>query len=57
MIVALAFDPESQRGYIIPKQKLRMVIEVMDDIESGRIVEELFFGAVRYILLQQQASL
>ena len=57
MIVALAFDPESQRGYIIPKQKLRMVIEVMDDIESGRIVEELFFGAVRYILLQQEASL
>ena len=41
MIVALAFDSESQRGYIIPKQKLRMVIEVMDDIESGRIVEEL----------------
>lgn len=41
MIVALEFDAESQHGYIIPKQKIRMVIEVTDGIESGRIVEEL----------------
>ena len=36
-IVALAFDPENKHGYILPKQMIMMVVEVMDDIESGRI--------------------
>ena len=28
---------ESKHGYILPKQMIMMVVEVMDDIESGRI--------------------
>ena len=39
-IVALSFDSENKHGYIVPKQMISMVIEVMDDIESGRINPE-----------------
>lgn len=36
-IEGLSFDSESSHRYVIPKMMIPMVIEVMDDIASGRI--------------------
>ena len=39
-IIALSFDSESKHKYVIPKVMIPMVIEIMDDIQSGRINPE-----------------
>ena len=44
-IIGLAFDSESNHSYVIPKTMIPMVIEVMDDIQSGRIDIGKYMGA------------
>lgn len=39
-IVALSFDSESKHGYIVPKFMIPVVLEIQDDIQSGRINPE-----------------
>lgn len=36
-IMGLAFDSESSHRYVIPKFMIPMVLEIQDDIDSGRI--------------------